>query len=166
MKRYFLTFVIIALTFYILVYLPPVRSHLTGPFTFAITGFSGWLIQVFGGTAMVSGNQISIPGFAVEVLDMCNGVEATLLLWAALLAYPAPWRHKLLGFLVGTLAVHSANIIRIISLLYLGVYNESLFHWVHWYLWDALIMLDILTVFLLWTRWASSARAGDEPVVT
>lgn len=159
MKRYLFMFAAVALGLYTLVYLPPVRSHLIGPFTFAITWISGWLIQAFGGTVTISGNQLAIPGFAVEVLDMCNGVEATLLLWAALLAYPAPWRHKLLGLLAGTFAVHSVNRVRIISLLYLGAYDQDIFHWVHWYLWDALIMLDILAVFLLWIRWMPSGQA-------
>jgi exosortase/archaeosortase family protein len=97
-------------------------------------------------------NVLSIPGFAVQVLDMCNGVEATIFLWAAMIAFPASFLYTLKGIFIGTLTVHVLNIIRIISLLYLGVYKPEWFHWVHWYLWDGLIMLDILIVFLAWIR--------------
>lgn len=152
MRRFFVLFILAGSIAYGGVYLPPVRAHVIGPFTEGITQMSGWLIRFFGGQVNVQGNTLAIPGFAVQVLDMCNGVEATILLWAALLAFPAPWGYKLKGVLIGTLTVHALNIIRIISLLYLGAYRPEWFYWVHWYLWDALIMLDILLVFLAWVR--------------
>lgn len=145
------------------VYSTPVRTLFIGPFTAAITQLSGWLIQLFGEQVTVRENFLSIPGFAVQVLDMCNGVEATLILWAALLAFPAPWFYTLKGLLLGTLTVHCLNIIRIISLVYLGAYKPEWFHWVHWYVWDALIMLDILLVFLAWIRWMPVPLARVQP---
>ncbi len=152
MRRFLGWFILIAALSYLIVYLPPVREHVIGPFTLGITWVSGVIIQLFGGEVRIVGNMLAIKGFAVQVLDMCNGVEATIVLWSALLAFPAPWYYKLKGLIIGTLAVHSVNIIRIISLLYLGAYDREIFHWVHWYLWDALIMLDILIVFLAWLR--------------
>ena len=142
---------------YGIIYLPPVRSYAIGPFTEGITHLSGWLIQLLGGAAEVSDNMLTVNPlsankFTVLVLDMCNGVEATVFLWAAILAFPAPMLYKIKGLLIGTLTVHFLNIIRIISLVYLGVYKSDWFHWVHWYVWDALIMLDILIVFLAWIR--------------
>ena len=152
MKRFILLFILVLLIAYGLVYLPPVREHAIGPFTEGITYISGWLITAFGGQVWMQGNTLSIPGFAVQVLDMCNGVEATIIFWAAILAFPAPGVYKLKGLFIGTFTIHALNIIRIISLLYLGAYNRDWFHWVHWYVWDALIMLDILIVFLAWVR--------------
>jgi exosortase H (IPTLxxWG-CTERM-specific) len=152
MKRFISLFLIILLVAFGIVYLPAVREHVIGPFTQGITHLSGWLIQVFGGEVSVRENVLSIPGFAVQVLDMCNGVEATIFLWAAMIAFPASFLYTLKGIFIGTLTVHVLNIIRIISLLYLGVYKPEWFHWVHWYLWDGLIMLDILIVFLAWIR--------------
>lgn len=153
MKRFIVLFALALTLFYSLVYLPPVRQYAIGPFTEGITHLSGWLIQLCGGQVSASGNILAIPGFAVQVLDMCNGVEASIIFWSAVLAFPAPWAYKLKGLLIGTFTVHSLNILRIISLLYLGAYKPEWFHWVHWYLWDALIMLDILIVFLAWIRW-------------
>ena len=152
MKRFLIVFILVMLGAYGLVYLPPIRDHMIAPFTEGITYLSGWLIQAFGGAVSIQGNILTIPGFAVQVLDMCNGVEATIILWAAMLAFPASGIYKLKGLVIGTLTVHTLNIIRIISLLYLGAYYREWFDWVHWYLWDALIMLDILIVFLAWVR--------------
>jgi exosortase/archaeosortase family protein len=44
------------------------------------------------------------------------------------------------------------NIVRIISLFYLGQWNYDVFEWAHLYVWQALIMLDVLIVWLLWVR--------------
>lgn len=152
MKRFVFLFLLVLLVSYVIIYLPVTRQHVIGPFTFGLTYLSGWLIQLFGGDVIIHGNILKIPGFAVQVLDMCNGVEATIFLWAALIAFPAPLFYKIKGIIIGTLSVHALNIIRIISLLYLGAYKPEWFHWVHWYLWDGLIMLDILIVFLAWIR--------------
>lgn len=152
MKRFVILFPVVLIVAFGLIYLPPIRENVIGPFTEAITVFSGWLIQLFGGEVTVSGNILTIPGFSVRIIDMCNGVEATLILWGAILAFPAGWVYKLKGLLIGALTVHALNILRIISLLYLGVHKPEWFHWVHWYLWDALIMIDILIVFLAWVR--------------
>jgi len=152
MKRFITTFIVLILLFFGLVYLQPVREHIIGPFTNSVAFFAGWLVQVFGGDIRISGNILTIPGFSVQVIDMCNGVEATIIFWAATLAFPAPMAYRLKGLVLGTLTIHALNIIRIISLLYLGAFNREWFHWVHWYVWDALIMLDILIFFLIWIR--------------
>ena len=62
-------------------------------------------------------------GFAVSIEAGCNGVEATLVLCAAILAFPAPWRHKALGIAIGVVAVQLLNIVRVISLFYIGQWN-------------------------------------------
>jgi exosortase H (IPTLxxWG-CTERM-specific) len=152
MRRFLLTFIGVGLFLFALSYLPPVRNHLIAPFTDGLTIIAGGLITAFGGQAWVQGNVLTIPGFSVRILDLCNGVEATLLLWAVLLAYPAPWRYRLAGLLIGFVGVQALNLLRIISLTYLGVWKPAWFHWVHWYVWDALIMLDVLLIFLLWLR--------------
>lgn len=163
MKRFFTLFIVALLAAFTLVYLPPVREYAIGPFTQGITQLSGWLIQLFGGTASVNENVLSIPGFRVRVVDMCNGVEATILLLAAMVAFPAPLLYKLKGMLIGIATVHTLNILRIISLVYLGAYKPEWFDWVHWYLWDALIMLDILVVFLAWIRLMPTGENQEPP---
>ena len=152
MRRFLLAFIGIGLLLYGLVYLPPVREGVISPFTDGLTTAAGSLITRFGGQAWVQGNVLTIPGFSVRILDLCNGVEATLLLWTAMLAFPAPWRHRLWGLLIGMLGVQALNLARIISLVYLGVWKPTWFYWVHWYVWDALILVDVLLIFLLWLR--------------
>jgi exosortase H (IPTLxxWG-CTERM-specific) len=105
----------------------------------------------------------SVSSFAVSIEAGCNGVEATLVLLAAMLAFPASWSRKALGLVAGIAAVQGLNIIRVISLFYLGQWNREVFEWAHLYVWQALIMLDVLIVWLLWVR--TLPRDGDEPPV-
>ena len=74
------------------------------------------------------------------------------MLTAAIIAFPSPWKHRLWGLLIGFFAVQLLNIIRVISLFYLGQYNMAWFNFAHEYLWQAFIMFDVLVVFLLWAK--------------
>lgn len=163
MRRFLLAFVAIGLLLYGVVYLPPVRDQLIKPFTDSLTVAAGGLIALFGGDVWVQDNVLTIPGFSVRILDLCNGVEATLLLWTAMLAFPAPWRYRLIGLLVGWIGVQALNLARIVSLVYLGAWKPEWFHWIHWYVWDALILLDVLLIFLLWLRRFPLVAPPDAP---
>lgn len=66
---------------------------------------------------------------------------------------------KWIGLGIGILAVQAVNILRIVSLFYLGQWNLQWFEFAHLYLWQALIMLDVLVVWLLWVRYL--ARHGQ-----
>ena len=59
-------------------------------------------------------------------------------------------------------AIQALNLVRIVSLFYLGQWNFQWFEWAHLYVWQALIMLDALIVWLLWIR-ALPAQAPAPP---
>jgi exosortase H (IPTLxxWG-CTERM-specific) len=120
-------------------------------FTASLVDVSAALIHLFGGKAAVSGVILSSPGgFSVQVENGCNAVNVTILLWSAILVYPAPWLGKLKGVAAGTLALHGINIVRIVTLFYLGQYNRAWFDFAHLYLWESLIVIDTLAIFWGW----------------
>ncbi len=139
----------------------------------AVLGFSqmlvkasGAVIGVCGGQAMVEGAVLRdrSTGFAIEMKNGCNAIDVTFLLWSAVLAFPASWKQRAKGLLWGTLAIHSVNFVRFVSLFYLGRYNLSLFEFAHAYLWQSLILLDTLVVFWLWAQLVS--RSAPTPHAT
>lgn len=115
---------------------------------------AGNLIHLCGGHANPDGAILRAPstGSAVEMKDGCNGVNVTVLLIAALLAFRAPWAHKAKGLLLGCVAIQSVNLVRFISLFYLLQFNRAWFDFAHNYLWESLIMLDALAAFWLWVE--------------
>ncbi len=54
------------------------------------------------------------------------------------------------------------NIGRVISLFYLGQWDKELFDFAHYYLWQALIILDAFIVFLIWLSKLPSAEDDDD----
>ena len=135
--------------------LQPVQRHVIVPFTGALAHVAVWIMQLFDGNVVAQLNSIrrGIDGPGIEIVAGCNGVEAVLILVSAVLAFPAPWKHKLAGIGIGFVAIQALNLVRIISLFYLGQWNRTWFDWFHLYLWQALIVLDALVAFLVWLRW-------------
>jgi len=89
-------------------------------------------------------------GFAVEMREGCNGINVIILLWSAILAFPARWDSKVIGLVAGSVIIQMVNIVRFISLFYLGQYSLPWFDFAHTYLWESLLVLDTLVVFWLW----------------
>lgn len=152
MQRFFIIFISILMVLFFAELSMPMQTHFIIPFTEAIAKISAWLIQRFDDRVVFRGVEIinQETGFAVSIQAGCNGIEAALTLIAAILAFPASWRAKLIGIIIGFLSVQLLNVIRIISLFYLGQWNFAVFDWAHLYIWQALIMLDVLVVFLIW----------------
>lgn len=153
MLRFLLFFLLILGSLFALELTPPVQA-LVLPWAASLAEFSASLIALFDPKIITYGNVIQSQsnGFGVAVEAGCNAVEACIVLAAAILAFPSAWRHKLLGLVIGMVIVQMANILRIISLFYLGQWRMDAFEFAHLYLWQALIMLDVLVVWLIWVR--------------
>lgn len=155
MLRFVILFPLLLVLLFVLELLAPVDKHVIMPWTAFLADVSAWLMHTFDSEVVVHGNIVgsSVTGFAIAIERGCNGVEAVIILVAAMLAYPARWLEKLIGIAVGFLCVQGVNLIRIISLYYLGNWNRVWFDWFHLYVWQALIVLDALIVFLIWLSW-------------
>ena len=154
MIRFFVTFLVLQAGLFGAELTPWVQEHLVLPWTNLIAATSAGLVTLFDPGVVATGKvlQSKANGFAVSIESGCNGVEATIVLVAAILAFPAPWKSRLIGLSVGVVAVQGLNIIRVISLFYLGQWDLAVFEWAHLYVWQALIMLDVLIVWLIWVR--------------
>lgn len=155
MLRFMLLFLLFLTALFVAELLQPVDRHVIVPFTSAIADVCVWLVGIFDPHAIAHGKilQSTTSGFAISIERGCNGVEAVIILISAMLAFPASWKHKLAGIGIGFLAIQAMNIVRIISLFYLGQWSRLWFDWFHLYLWQALIVLDALVVFLVWLRY-------------
>lgn len=82
---------------------------------------------------------------------------------AAMLTFPTPWKHRIVGILAVPLAVQLLNIVRVIRLFYLGQWSMIAFEWAHLSLWQALIMLDVLIICLAWIHILPSTSNASYP---
>jgi exosortase H (IPTLxxWG-CTERM-specific) len=136
-------------------------------FTRGLVEVSAMVIRLFGGSAAAHQVVLQNPsnGFAMEVIDGCNGDDVAVLLWAAILAYPASWSQKGKGLLAGTAAIYVINFLRIISLFYLGQYDRQWFDFAHLYVWESVFVLLTLTIFWMWVRRMAAPREREGTVV-
>ncbi|MGE0356047.1 MAG: exosortase H [Burkholderiales bacterium] len=165
MVRFFVAFVAILVALFAAELTPPVQGAVVLPWTEALASASAGLITLFDPRVAAYGKILLNPtnGFAISIEAGCNGIEAAIILIAAMLAFPAPWKHRVVGILAGLSAVQALNVVRVISLFYLGQWNMGFFEWAHLYLWQALIMLDVLVVWLVWIRTLPPPASATSP---
>ena len=165
MSRFLVIFVLLLAFAFGLELTPWAQAFVVTPWTDTVARISGALMRTFDASITTSGNVIgsSATPFAVGIEAGCNGVEATLVLVAAMLAFPAPWRHRVAGIAIGVATVQVLNVIRVVTLFYLGQWNEHVFEWAHLYVWQALIMLDVLIVWVIWVKMAPSGSVHGSP---
>ena len=165
MFRFFVTFVVLQAVFFGVELTPWAQEYFVEPWTNTLAAITTWLVAVVDPNVAAAGKVIrsNTNGFAVSIEAGCNGVEATIVLIAAMCAFPAGWQQKLVGLACGILAVQGLNIVRVISLFYLGQWDMQMFEWAHLYVWQALIMLDVLVVWLVWVRMLPRIGNGGGP---
>lgn len=168
MLRFFIIFSVLLIGLFTLEILQPAEKYVILPFTSMIADISVWIVQLFDENVVATGNVIrdKVSGFGVSIERGCNGLEAVIILFSAIFAFPAPFKNKVIGFVIGFFAIQLLNLVRIISLYYLGQWNYTAFEWFHLYLWQALIILDALVVWLIWLRTLPASRVqrdGPQP---
>ena len=167
MLRFLVVFLVLLVLLFVGELTWPVQIWVVQPWTAFLASAGAALLQFFDPAVVSYGRvlQHSASGVGVSIEAGCNGVEACVMLVAALLAYPATWRARLIGIGVGFVAIQLLNLVRIVTLFYLAAWSKPVFEFAHLYLWQALIMLDVLVVWLLWMRWVARGDARSHPGV-
>jgi exosortase H (IPTLxxWG-CTERM-specific) len=138
-----------------------VNDHAVEPFTAGVARASGALLDLLGQDVAMRGTVIHSPRFAVNIRNGCNGLETMIIFWAAVLAFPATWRAKLAGLLLGTLAIQAINLVRVAALFLTGVYFPEFFDSSHTVVWQTIVILCGVLLWLLWaSRFAAPRRAA------
>jgi exosortase/archaeosortase family protein len=117
--------------------------------------FSSVILNFFGESSRVTGATIwSGKDAIITVLPACTCIEFFLFFIAAVLAFPALIRRKIPGIVVGVALLMGLNLIRVMSLYYIGVHFPRFFDTAHEEVWG--IPLIIATVFIcaVWIEWA------------
>ena len=124
------------------------------PFTEFLVNVSSVLLAALGERTRSLGTVIQSPAFAVDVKNGCNGIEAALLLIAAMLAFPASAKRRVVGIAAGLALIQGVNLFRIVSLFWLGVHHRDVFELFHAAVWQTALILLAVGIFLAWSRGA------------
>jgi exosortase H (IPTLxxWG-CTERM-specific) len=165
MTKFLVIFVVLVLALFAAELTAPAQRYFVLPWTDALTRAAAFVLQSFDSSVISEGKLLASTkaNFGVTVEAGCNGIEALIILVAAMLAFPAPWKHRLVGIVVGAVTVQTLNLLRVITLFYIGQWSMQVFEWMHLYAWQALIMLDVLVVWVLWIRRIPADEAPMSP---
>lgn len=157
--RFVIVFLVLLAAFEVPLLLDSVDRAVVRPFTNGIAQVSGVVLGFFEKGLVVRGTTISGRCFAVDIHNGCNGLEATLFLVAAVIAFPATLRLRAIGTAAGVVIVQLANLIRIVSLFLIGCYKPQWFQAFHLAIWQTIIFAIAVGFFLIWTRRATTPDA-------
>jgi exosortase/archaeosortase family protein len=108
------------------------------------------------------GAQLSAGGFAVTIEDICTGLDALTVVVAAVLAYPAPLLARRAGLVFAAGSIQAINLLRVVSLVYIGGHHPALFEQAHFVVWQALVIAWGVATLVVWIQclaWWNGARA-------
>jgi len=117
------------------------------------------ILNLLGHRTVVSGNTVSSGLFGITVVTACTGLFTTGLFLIAVLAYPTGWRSKLLGAGLGIGGIFALNVIRLVSLYYIGVHLPGFLDSAHQLIWQSVLIVFAVALWLLWAgRWTYAPR--------
>ncbi|OGC76548.1 MAG: hypothetical protein A2Z27_02325 [candidate division Zixibacteria bacterium RBG_16_50_21] len=109
-------------------------------------------LQTLGFDVLQADNVINLDKFSVQVILECAGIYQMLVFSAAVLAFPARSRQRILGILFAIPLFYLIDLLRIAALLLVGNYRPRLFDFVHLYTGQIFIIFMVILVWLFWLK--------------
>jgi exosortase H (IPTLxxWG-CTERM-specific) len=142
----------------------PVNDGFVVPFTAAIARASAAVLDLIGQPIRIDGTRVYGTGFAVDIENGCNGIEALIIFLSATLSFPAPWPARLAGLAIGVIGIQIVNLVRVVALFLTGVYFPKLFDSSHTVIWQTVVILSGVLLWILWAnRFAGKPAPPAEP---
>lgn len=148
------------LLFSIVIRVDAVDKSLIIPFTVLVARAGSFTLNLLGmGTAVFGTVILGEGGYAVDILNGCNGIYVVGIVVSAVLAFPCTRKEKLVGLLLGFTGVQLVNLVRIVSLYYIGLTNPALFDRFHHYVWQTGVIVLSMAIWIFWAEVLVAAPA-------
>ena len=85
-----------------------------------------------------------------QIREKFTGLFAVMIYFSCVLAYPATWKQKLTGLILGIPTIFGINLIRMLILVYIGEAHPDIFDYVHSFLWQGIFIIIVIFIFLVW----------------
>jgi len=149
--RFFLLFILL---FFLLQTAHYITRPYTSPFivnTLTASGSSKLINTIMPEEKTFSQDEfIGSGAFKLKIARGCEGVEGVIILIAAILAFPAGIRSKILGLAGGVVILYVLNLFRIAGLYYILKYRPAWFDLMHVYVGQTVIIFMAVIYFIAW----------------
>lgn len=120
---------------------------------------SSGILNLFGQNTVVIGTTVQSSIFGISVVTACTGIFITGLFLIAVIAFPTRWLPKMIGAGIGIGGIFLVNIIRLVSLYFIGVHWPGFLDQAHQLIWQSLLIVIAVALWLVWAgRWAHAPR--------
>ncbi len=114
---------------------------------------TGSIVNLFGGSVQVDHALISSPDFSMSIVANCTALIPIIIFVSAVLAFPSTIKQKAMGILLGIVAIYALNLVRTVSLYFIGShFSESLFNMAHLLIWQSLMIILAVVLWLFWVE--------------
>lgn len=154
---------LIVVFFAALTYTPIVERVDIAWFLARFSAITSWLLldrlgRLGGFPVVLEGTNLVSGSFRVDVSPACSGAVPSMIYLAAVFAYPAGWRSKLKGAALGLAIIQGVNLARVVALFLVGMFHPRLFHEIHVYVAQSLVVAIAVATWLFW-----AGRFADAP---
>jgi exosortase H (IPTLxxWG-CTERM-specific) len=159
-KRFAIVYLILMGLFFFVIGFTPFQKiiDVNGIYTHVIVVFTAKLLGIAGISCAYQGSIIQLPSIALDVKFGCNGLEAVMIYSVAVIAFPASWKKRFFGILLGLIVIQTVNILRIAALAYSGIHFKNLFEYIHIYVAQGMMIAVSLGIFFIYLNYAQSRR--------
>ncbi len=143
--------------------LKPVNDHVIEPFTAGVARVSGVTLNLIGQGIEMQGTVIRNERFGVNIENGCNGVETMIIFLGAVLAFPASWKSRAVGLVLGLIAIQFINLVRVVALFLTGAYFPKFFDSSHTVVWQTIVILFGVLLWIFWANRFAVPPAAEAP---
>lgn len=92
--------------------------------------------------------------FSFVVIPDCGAIPVMVIFVAAVLAFPATWKARLLGLAMGLPILYVVNVFRLAFLACVGAWDRGreIFNFAHHYLWQGIYIVFVVAVWMAWVE--------------
>ncbi|MCI0365853.1 MAG: exosortase H [Phycisphaerales bacterium] len=148
--RFVGVFALIMAIFYALTATPWFRSSMFPGYLKLNAVVSASVLRLLGEDAQAHDTFIFSSRGGLAIRRGCDGIEPTAFLAAAIIAFPAPWRSRLLAVLLGASLLLLLNLVRIVSLFYVRALYPDAFQSIHVDFWQTAFVFIVMLIWILW----------------
>jgi exosortase/archaeosortase family protein len=110
------------------------------------------LARLLGSSGSAARDQIHVGGLVMDINYECTGLYVLLILFTFLLAYPASWKSRIGGIVVGIAALTAVNVFRISVLVGVAEVRPDLFAYFHEYVWQGVFLILVIAYAMSWVE--------------
>ena len=153
--RFALGFGVLALLSELVYYGFALESSAMQAYLETLARISGSILSWFTDGIQVRGSLITGSLFSVEIAEGCDAYRICALLAAAMLAFPATWKQKAVGLVLGLVWLNALNFVRICGLYFVGGLVYSQFHHAHVIYFPIFLIAMTVAAWIVWVRWVT-----------